>query len=144
MHGLNRVPLNLITTTLSLPLPNLPHPHSRRHQPGQLVHDLNPHQSQRSWVRYLIRPYTFVSPSADSRRAVVNYWPKYLYEVLVNRLGGLRLSRKSVGRLTDRPGMTIDVYRGRKTTTHQHNPHPRQRSNKRQSNKHTLKQCPLT
>ena len=36
-------------------------------------------------------------------------------EVLVNRLGGLSLPRKSVVRLTDRPGMTLDVYRGRKT-----------------------------
>ena len=61
-----------------------------------------------------------------------------------NRLGGLSLPRKSMGRLTDRPDMTIDVYRGHKTTTQQHNPHPRQRSTKRQSNKHTLKQCPST
>ena len=29
-------------------------------------------------------------------------------EVLVNRLGGLSLSRKSVVRLTDRPDMTLD------------------------------------
>ena len=39
-----------------------------------------------------------------------------MHEVLVNRLGGLSLSRKSVVRLTDRPDMTLDVYRGRKTT----------------------------
>ena len=38
-------------------------------------------------------------------------------EVLVNRLGGLSLPRKSVVRLTDRPNMTLDVYRGSKTTT---------------------------
>ena len=37
-------------------------------------------------------------------------------EVLVNRLGGLSLPRKSVVRVTDRPNMTLDVYRGRKTT----------------------------
>ena len=43
-----------------------------------------------------------------------------MHEVLVNRLGGLSLPRKSVVRLTDRPDMTLDVYRGRKTTT-QHN-----------------------
>ena len=42
---------------------------------------------------------------------------RYVHEVLVNRLGGLSLSRKSVVRLNDRPGMTIGVYRGRKTTT---------------------------
>ena len=42
-----------------------------------------------------------------------------MHEVLVNRLGGLRLPRKSVVRLTDRPDMTLDVYRGRKTTIQQ-------------------------
>ena len=40
-----------------------------------------------------------------------------------NRLGGLSLPRKSVVRLTDRPDMTLDVYRGRKTTTQQHKAH---------------------
>ena len=40
-----------------------------------------------------------------------------MHEVLVNRLGGLSLPRKSVVRLTDRPDMTLDVYRGCKTTT---------------------------
>ena len=39
-----------------------------------------------------------------------------MHEVLVNGLGGLSLPRKSVVRLTDRPDMTLDVYRGRKTT----------------------------
>ena len=42
-----------------------------------------------------------------------------MHEVLVNRLGGLSLPRKSVARLTDRPDMTLDVYRGRKTTVQQ-------------------------
>ena len=42
-----------------------------------------------------------------------------MHEVLANRLGGLSLPRKSVVRLTDRPDMTLDVYRGRKTTTTQ-------------------------
>ena len=46
-------------------------------------------------------------------------WRKYVHEVLVNRLGGLSLPRKSVVRLTDRPDMTLDVYRGRKTTIQQ-------------------------
>ena len=41
-----------------------------------------------------------------------------MYEVLVNRLGGQSLPRKSVVRLTDRPDMTLSVYRGRKTTRH--------------------------
>ena len=39
-----------------------------------------------------------------------------MHEVLVNCLGGLSLPRKSVVRLTDRPDMTLDVYRGRKRT----------------------------
>ena len=42
-----------------------------------------------------------------------------MHEVLVNRLGGLSLPRKSVVRLTDRPDMTLDVYRGRNTTIQQ-------------------------
>ena len=42
-----------------------------------------------------------------------------MHEVLVNRLGGLSLPRKSVVRLTDRPDMTSDVYHGCKTTTQQ-------------------------
>ena len=73
--------------------------------------------SQRSWVRYPVWPHTCVSPSADSRGAVVSYWQKYVHEVLVNCLGGLSLPRKSVVRLTDHPDMTLDVYRGCKTTT---------------------------
>ena len=63
--------------------------------------------------------HTFVSHSAFSRRAVVSYWRKYMHEVLVNRLGDLNLPRKSVVRLTDHPDMTLDVYRGRKTTIQQ-------------------------
>ena len=54
-----------------------------------------------------------------------------MHEVLINRLGGLSLPRKSVVRLngrpdmtldvrlTGRPDMTLDVNRGRKTTTQQ-------------------------
>ena len=41
-----------------------------------------------------------------------------MHKVVVNRLGGLSLPRKSVVRLTDRPDLTLDVYRGRKTTMH--------------------------
>ena len=66
---------------------------------------------------YPVWSHTFISPSADSRGAVVSYWRKYVHEVLVCRLGGLSLPRKSMVRLTDRPDMTSDVYRGRKTTT---------------------------
>ena len=76
---------------------------------------------QGSWVRYPVWQHTFISPSAFSRRAVVSYWRKYVHEVLVNHLGGLSLPRKSVVKLTDRPDMTLDVYRGRKTTMQQRN-----------------------
>ena len=48
-----------------------------------------------------------------------SYWRKYVHDVLINRLGGLSLPRKSVFRLTDRPDMTLDAYRGRKTTIQQ-------------------------
>ena len=44
-----------------------------------------------------------------------------MHEVLVNRLVGLSLPRKSVVRLTDYPDMTLDVYRGRKTTNQRNN-----------------------
>ena len=44
-----------------------------------------------------------------------------MHKVLVNRLGGLSLPRKSVVRLTDRPDMTLDVYCGRKTTIQYNN-----------------------
>ena len=67
------------------------------------------------------RPHTFASPSADSRKAVVSYWRKYVHEVLVNRLRDLSLPRKSVVRLTDRPGMTINVFWGRNTTATHNN-----------------------
>ena len=80
---------------------------------------LNSELAQGSWVRYPVWQHIFVSPSAFSRRAVFSYWRKYVHEVLVNRLGGLSLPRKSVVRLTDRPDMTLDVYRGRKTTMQQ-------------------------
>ena len=42
-----------------------------------------------------------------------------MHEVLVNRLGGLSLPRKSVVRLNDCPYMTLDICRGSKTTTQQ-------------------------
>ena len=44
-----------------------------------------------------------------------------MHEVLVNRLGGLSLPRKSVVSLADRPNMTLNVYRGRKKQQHTYN-----------------------
>ena len=89
-------------------------------QPGRVAQSVG-HLTRKSgsWVRYPVWPHTFVSPSAYLRKAGVSYWRKYVHEVLVNRLGGLSLPRKSVVRLTDRPDMTLDVYRGRKTTIQQ-------------------------
>ena len=46
-----------------------------------------------------------------------------MHEVLVNCLGGPSLPRKSVVGVTDRPDMTFDVYRGRKTTIQQQQRH---------------------
>ena len=85
-------------------------------QPGRIAQSEG-HLTRKSEVLGL--PHTFVSLSADSIGAVVSFWRKYVHEVLVNRLGGLSLPRKSVVRLTDRPNMTLDVYRGRKTTRQQ-------------------------
>ena len=86
--------------------------------PGRVAQSVG-HLTRRSGVWQ----HTFVSPSAFSRRAVVSYLRKYVHEVLVYRLGDLSLSRKSVVRLNDRPDMTLDVYRGRKTTKQQQQQH---------------------
>ena len=66
-----------------------------------------------------VRPHTFISPSADSRREVVSYWQKYVHKVLVDYLGGISLPRKSVVSLNDHPDMTIGVYLGHKTAQRQ-------------------------
>ena len=71
------------------------------------------------WTRCPVRPHILSFTFPDSRRAVVSYWCKYVHEVLVNRLGGLSLPRKSVVRLTDHPNMTSAIYHGCKTTTQQ-------------------------
>ena len=78
--------------------------------PGRVAQSVG-HLTRKSEVlgRYPVWPHTFVSPSADSRRAVVSFWRKYVHEVLVNRLGGLSLPMKSVVRLTDRPDITLSV-----------------------------------
>ena len=60
---------------------------------------------------------TSISHSADSRRAVVSYWQKYVHLVLVNLLRGLSLHGKSMVRLTDHPNMTIAVYHGHKNNS---------------------------
>ena len=65
-----------------------------------------------SRLRYPVRTHTFASPCADSRWAVVSYGQKYMHLVLVNRLGGLSLSRNNAVKVIDRPDMTIAVYLG--------------------------------
>ena len=70
-------------------------------------------------VRWLFLQWTtecYDRLTFNDTASVVSYWRKYVHEVLVNRLGGLSLPRKSVVRLTDRPDMTFDINRGRKTT----------------------------
>ena len=87
--------------------------------PGRIAQSVG-HLTRKSGVLGSIPwQHTFVSPSADLRGAVVIYWRKYVHELLVKRLGGLSLPRKSVVRLTDRPDMTLDVYHGRKTAQQQ-------------------------
>ena len=61
-------------------------------------------------------PVTSISHSADSKRAVVSYWQKYVHLVLVNLLEGLSLRGKSMVRLTHHSDITIAVYHGCKTT----------------------------
>ena len=60
-------------------------------------------QEQRSSIRYSVRLHTFVYPFVDSTRAVkcISYWQKYGHLVLVNRLGGLSLSRTRTVRKSD-------------------------------------------
>ena len=56
-----------------------------------------------SWNHF----YDHSLPTADSSRAVVSYWRKDMYLILVNSLGSL--PRNSVVRLSDRHDMTIVV-----------------------------------
>ena len=91
--------------------------HSPMLQPVRVAQSVG-HLTRKSGVlvRYPVWPHTLVSPSADSRGAVVIYWRKFVHEVLVNCLGGLSLPKKSLVWLTGRP---VDVYCGRKTTIQQ-------------------------
>ena len=118
-HGLNRAPLNLITTTLNQSTSAQPPSHhpTRRHQSGQLVYVPSPRicfKSQRSRfdtqsghiLSFLLPLIQAGQLSVSGESMYTKYW--------FNCLGGLSLPRKSVGKLTDRPDMTIDVYHGSK------------------------------
>ena len=72
---------------------------------------------------------TFVPPSADSRRAVVSYWRKYVYKVLINSFVGINLPRNCVVRLTDHSTTTIPIYCGCKATKQQQQQYYIQRNN---------------
>ena len=78
----------------------------------------------------LIYPFFSLSPSLwETARYRLKYClkgplnPKSTNQP-TNRLGVLSLPRKSVVRLTDRRGMILEVYSGRKTTIQQYNQEP--------------------
>ena len=81
-------------------------------KPGRVAQSVG-HQTRKSGVLGLIPGL------ATYFRFSFRFFKKGSCQLLVNRLGGLSLPRKSVVRLTDRPDMTLDVYCGRKTTTQQ-------------------------
>ena len=64
-----------------------------------------------------INSMAILSPSADSRMAVVSYWWKNVHKVLINCLGGL--PRNSVDRLTDHIRNYLKVSKSRKTPAQQ-------------------------
>ena len=78
------------------------------HLPGRVAQSVG-HLTRKSWVLGPGLATYFRFSFRFFKRAVVSYWQKYVHEVLVNRLGGISLPRKSVVRLTDRPHMTLDV-----------------------------------
>ena len=95
------------------------YPSSGNLMPGRVAQSVG-HLTRKSEVLGLIPGLaTYFRFFFCSRGAVVSYWRKYVHEVLVNHLRGLSLPRKSVIRLTYRPDMTLEVYRGCKTTTQQ-------------------------
>ena len=61
-------------------------------EPGRLTQSIaRLTQESEVPVRYPVRPYTFVSPSVDSRRAVVSDGRKYVHLVLNTWMDDLRL-----------------------------------------------------
>ena len=76
-----------------------------------------------SWILIMKSFQRSFPPYTDSIRGIiVSYWRKCGHLVLTIRLEGLSLSRNSVIMLTDRPDMTIAVYR-RRTKTHSAHEH---------------------
>ena len=79
-------------------------PYVSTYMPGRVAQSVG-HLTRKSGVLGSIPGLAtyFRFPFRFFKKAVVSYWRKYVHEVLVNRLGGLSLPRKSVVRLTDRP-----------------------------------------
>ena len=67
---------------------------------------------------------SFLLPLLQEGQLSVTCESMHVHEVLVNRLGGLSLPRKNVVRLSDRPDMTLDVYRGLKQQHNNNNNNP--------------------
>ena len=79
------------------------------YEPGRVAQSVG-HLTQKSGV------LSSIPGLATYFRFSFRFFKKGSCQLLVNRLGGLNLPRKSVVRLTDRLDMTLDVYCGRKTT----------------------------
>ena len=81
-------------------------------KPGHIVQSVG-HLTRKSWVRSSIPGLATYFPFSFRffKKGSCQVLAKYVHEVLVNRLGGPSLPRKSVVKLTDRPDMTLDVYR---------------------------------
>ena len=73
------------------------------------------------WIRVGQGPSTLAVGAGEGCLDIFSlvYLFSFLSPSLWESLGGLSLPRKSVVRLTDRSDMTLDVYRGRKTTKQQ-------------------------
>ena len=64
--------------------------------------------------------------------------------VLVDRLGGLNLSRNSVVGLYDRPDMTVAIYRGRKATNNKRTTNNNQSQYKEENSSVILDKSPAS
>ena len=90
------------------------------HKPGRVVQSEARLTKRARGPRLDTRSSFLLSfPLPLNQEGQITYWRKYVHLLLVNCLGSLSMPRNSVLRLTDRPDMTLAVYRGRKATTHQ-------------------------
>ena len=98
------------------------HVHTSRHQPPGRVAQSVGHLTRKSGVLGSILGLAtyFHFSFRFFKKGSCQLLAKVCARSTGNRLRGLSLPRKSLVRLTDRPDMTLDVYRGRKTTIQQH------------------------